>query len=65
MKHKHEFEIVSHPGLTPQARVLGIRNAEIRKCTTCKKELTFIETKEGWFPLFEDRESGEQDILLA
>ena len=65
MKHKHDFEIISHPGLTPEAAALGIKNAEIRKCVTCHKELTFIETKSGWVPLFKDLEPDEQEILLA
>lgn len=65
MKHRHDFEIISHPGLTPEATALGIKGAEIRRCITCQKELTFIQTKSGWFPLFEDTASDKQDILLA
>lgn len=65
MKHRHDFEIIYHPSLTPEAAALGIKGAEVRKCITCQKELTFIQTKDGWFPLFQDTESDKQDILLA
>jgi hypothetical protein len=65
MKHKHDYEPVYHPSLTPEARELGIRAAEIRKCKTCQKETPFVLTKADWFPLFEDREYDERDILLA
>jgi len=65
MKHIHEFEITSHPALNPEAAALGIRGAEIRKCVSCLKEITFIQTKSGWVPLFNDTEADEQDILLA
>lgn len=65
MKHRHEYESVYHPIPTPEAKALGIKAAEIRKCKTCQKEMTVVLTKDEWFPLFEDQESGERDILLA
>jgi hypothetical protein len=27
--------------------------------------MTFIQTKRGWFPLFQETETEKQDILLA
>ncbi|MFA4830388.1 MAG: hypothetical protein WC855_03140 [Thermodesulfovibrionales bacterium] len=65
MKHKHTYETISHHSPTPGTIKLGIKAAELRRCTACKKEMTFILTKEGWFPLFEDKEADKQDILLA
>ncbi len=65
MKHKHRYEAIYHPALTSKTMALGIKAAEIRKCATCQKEMTFVLTKDGWFPLFEDKESDKQDILLA
>ncbi len=65
MKHEHEFERISHPGLTQTGADLGIRGAQVRRCLTCRKELTFILTKKGWFPLFEENESNKEYILLA
>lgn len=65
MKHRHEYESVYHPALTLEAKALGIKAAEIRKCKTCQKETVFVLTKNEWFPLFEDQESEERDILLA
>ena len=52
MKHIHKYTSVSHPGLTSEAMSLGIKAAEIRRCETCKKETTFIQTtKDKWIPL--------------
>jgi hypothetical protein len=65
MKHKHDYEPVYHPSLAPGARELGIKAAEIRKCKTCQKEMPFVLVKDDWFPLFEDREYDERDILMA
>lgn len=65
MKHRHEYESVYHPSPTVEAKALGITSAEIRKCAVCQKEMTFVFTKGQWFPLFEEGESGEKDILLA
>lgn len=65
MKHQHEFEIISHPSLTQTGANLGIKGAQIRKCLTCSKELTFILTKKGWFPLFEENDTKKDYILLA
>lgn len=65
MKHKHEYESIYHPSPTPEAKALGITAAEIRRCRTCRKEMTFVLTKDSWFPLFEDQKSEEQGILLA
>lgn len=65
MKHKHKYEAVSHHGITAELRELGLQAAEIRQCSVCKKEMAFLQTKKGWFPLFPDTEADEQDILLA
>ncbi len=65
MRHKHQFETITHPSLTPEGEALGIKGAEIRKCLTCSKEETFVLTKDGWVPLFKDSELSTRDILLA
>lgn len=66
MKHAHKYEPIYHPGLTSEAKELGMKAAEIKKCTVCQKEMTFVLTKnEKWIPLFEDKEPDTQDILLA
>ncbi len=65
MKHTHEYESVYHPSPTSEAKALGITAVEIRRCVGCLKEMTFVLTKSQWFPLFEDQEAGDQDILLA
>jgi hypothetical protein len=66
MKHVHKYEAIYHPGLSGEAMDLGIKAAEIRRCETCKKEMTFIFTKKDkWIPLFKDEEVSQQDILLA
>lgn len=66
MKHIHKYMSVYHPGLTPEALSLGIKAAEIRKCESCKKEMTFVQTKKDtWVPLFKDEAADEQNILLA
>jgi hypothetical protein len=64
-EHNHNYEAYYHPNLSPKARELGIKAVELRKCTLCDKELTFILTDSEWFPLFEYKEANEQDILLA
>jgi hypothetical protein len=63
--HVHEYEAVSHPVLSPGARSLGIKSAEIRKCKGCQKEMPFILTKDRWVALFEDPDADDRDILLA
>lgn len=63
--HVHEYEAVSHPVPSPEARSLGIKSAEIRKCSRCRKEMPFILIKDRWFALFEDPDADEQEILLA
>lgn len=65
MKHKHEFEAVYHPTPTAEAKALGVKSAEIRKCKTCDKEMIFVLAKNKWFPLFEYQEPEEQGVLLA
>lgn len=66
MKHIHKYETVSHHGITSELSELGLQSAEIRKCSKCKKEKIFVLTQKGeWFPLIDERESDEQDILLA
>lgn len=65
MKHTHDYEAYLHPELTEEAKALGIKAVELRKCKACGKEMTFIWTRDGWHPLFEDREAEGQDILLA
>ncbi len=64
-KHNHNYEAYYHPSLTVKARKLGIKAVELRKCTLCEREFTFILTGSEWFPLFEYKEANEQDILLA
>ncbi|MEW6118335.1 MAG: hypothetical protein AB1553_15785 [Nitrospirota bacterium] len=66
MTHEHTYEPVSHHGITSELMELGIQGAEIRRCTTCKREAVFILTRKGqWFPLFDERREEEQDILMA
>lgn len=66
MKHVHKYETLSHQGIPSELLKLGIQAAEIRKCKGCHKEMPFLQTKKGeWIPLFDDRQSDEQDILLA
>jgi len=65
MKHRHEYEAVYHPNLSAEAKTVGLRAVEMRRCKTCLKEMPFIMIKKEWFPLFEDPESGDQGILLA
>jgi len=65
MKHKHEYESVYHPSPTAEVKALGIREAEIRRCKTCNKEIILVLTKDGWFPLLDDHKPDEHDILLA
>jgi hypothetical protein len=65
MKHRHEYETVYRPGVSSEVGALGIKAAELRKCKTCDKEMTFVRIGDEWVPLFEEKEAGEQDILLA
>lgn len=65
MKHRHEYQSVYHPSPTPEAKALGIASIEIRRCTVCQREMTFVQTKSEWFPLFDDGEMEDGDILLA
>lgn len=66
MKHVHKYESVSHPTPSAEAMSIGIRAVEIRRCQSCSKETTFIQTKKPqWIPLFRDEDAEEQDILLA
>lgn len=66
MKHRHKYEPISHPNITSELKEIGILSAEIRKCATCQKEVTFLQTRKGkWLPLFVASESDEKDILLA
>jgi len=65
MEHKHQYETIFRHAVTPRPAELGIKGAEIRRCTQCSKEMTFVFIKDAWVPLFEDKESAEQDILLA
>lgn len=65
MEHKHDYEAYYHPSVTPELGELGIKAGELRKCRTCEKVMPFVETKDGWFPLFTEKALDEQDILLA
>jgi hypothetical protein len=66
MKHIHKYETISHHGITEELMDLGIKAAEIRKCRKCEKEMPFVLTQKGkWFPLFDDSQSEDKDILLA
>ncbi|MBF0559388.1 MAG: hypothetical protein HQL08_11485 [Nitrospirae bacterium] len=66
MKHKHKFETLSHPGITSEIMEHGIQAAEIRKCESCDKQTIFLMTRHGhWVPLFDETESGANDILLS
>ncbi len=65
MGHKHEYESYYHPTVTPEARELGIKAVELRRCKGCEAEMTFVLTDGEWFPLFEYTEPDEQDILMA
>jgi hypothetical protein len=65
MKHRHEYEAVFHPNLAAEMKLLGIKAAEIRKCKTCQREMTFVLTRDGWVQLFEEKESDVRDVLLA
>lgn len=65
-RHTHNFETITHRGITDEARENGIQAAEIRSCKRCKLEAIFLMNKRGeWFPLFEGEEANERDILLA
>ena len=65
-QHKHEFESISHPALSAAAIELGIRAAEMRECTVCKRQVPYIQAKDNrWVPLFMDESGDEQNILLA
>ncbi len=65
MEHRHEYETVYHPSPSTEAKIIGIKSAEMRKCRTCQKVMPFVMIKKDWVPLFEDHESGDQGILLA
>mgnify|MGYP001568967397 FL=1 len=66
MKHIHKYKTEAHLGINPRLIEMGVQSAEIRKCRTCHKEMTFVQIREGdWLPLLDDRETDEQDILLA
>ena len=65
MKHKHDFESVYHPNPSSEVKDHGILAVEIRKCKGCGTEIPFVLIKNKWLPLFEDKGSGDQDILLA
>ena len=66
MKHIHKYETISHQRISAALTELGIQSAEIRRCKTCHKEMTFLMTKKGeWVPLLDENESDKQDILLA
>ncbi len=64
-KHTHEYEPIYHPTLIAEVKALGMEAAEIRKCRTCKQEMTFIFLNNQWLPLFEDRTFEQQGVLLA
>jgi hypothetical protein len=64
-RHEHQYEVISHPAITPEGADLGIRAAEVRQCTRCGKIMTFVMLKDEWIPLFKDEEAGGRDILLA
>lgn len=65
MEHRHVFDTVGHPLVSPRAAELGIKTVEMRKCSRCGELVPFIETKDGWFALVATDEQGEQDILMA
>jgi|GEM_PF-820296 hypothetical protein len=64
-EHKHQYEPEYHPGVSSQARALGIRAIEVRRCKLCQKQMVFVQVDNEWLPLFEDRELSAEDILLA
>lgn len=65
MTHKHEYEISFRPSISQEAGEMGIKAAEMRKCKSCGKEMTFVLLGEDWIPLFDEKERDERDILLA
>ncbi len=66
MKHKHKYEPFYHPSVSPEAKNLGIKALEIRKCSLCNKEMIYLLIKgDKWIPLFADDELDKKDILLA
>ncbi len=65
MKHRHEYEAVNHPNPSSEAKTLGIKATEMRKCKTCQKVMPFVMIKKEWVPLFDDPESHDEGILLA
>jgi hypothetical protein len=65
MKHAHDYGTISHPAPSQDARGIGIKSAEIRQCSKCRKVMPFVLIQDKWVPLFEDPESDDQDILLA
>lgn len=65
-RHTHNFETITHRGITDEAMENGIQAAEVRRCKKCNHEALFLMNRKGhWFPLFEEEESNERDILLA
>lgn len=65
MQCKHEYEAYYHPAASKKAKELGIKAVELRRCTKCEREMTFVRTDSEWIPLFEYKEGDEQDILMA
>jgi len=65
MRHKHDFESIYHPTPSSEVKDHGILAVEIRKCKGCQEEVPFVLINHKWLPLFEDKGSGGQDILLA
>lgn len=66
MKHVHKYEPLLHQRAASELAKSGIEAAELRKCRECGKEMPFLLTKKGvWVQLFEEKESEEEDILLA
>lgn len=65
MNHVHDFKSVYHPTPSAELRALGIKAAEIRRCTACGKEMPFLLTARGWMQVFEEKEQDNRDILFA
>lgn len=66
MNHVHNYESVSHHGISTELMEFGIEAAEMRRCKKCGKEMPFLLTKRGvWVSLFAESGTDQQDILLA